>query len=71
MPKVKKINHVALVVEDIDAALMFWRDALGLELEKMSTKSLASRLETLGFSKERYTEIVDLIPLKVFESPTH
>ena len=35
MPKIKKINHVALVVEDIDAALEFWRDALGLELEKI------------------------------------
>jgi len=35
MPKIKKINHVALVVEDIEAALGFWRDALGLALEKI------------------------------------
>jgi methylmalonyl-CoA/ethylmalonyl-CoA epimerase len=33
MPDIKKIDHVALVVEDIDAALMFWRDALGLTLD--------------------------------------
>lgn len=33
MPEIKKIDHVALVVPDIDAALAFWRDALGLELE--------------------------------------
>lgn len=33
MAKVKKINHVGLVVNDIDNALKFWRDALGLELE--------------------------------------
>jgi methylmalonyl-CoA/ethylmalonyl-CoA epimerase len=29
---VKKINHVAVVVSDIDEALEFWQDALGLEL---------------------------------------
>jgi methylmalonyl-CoA/ethylmalonyl-CoA epimerase len=27
-----KINHVAIVVEDVDVALTFWRDALGLPL---------------------------------------
>jgi methylmalonyl-CoA/ethylmalonyl-CoA epimerase len=32
MTQVKKINHVAIVVADLDAALGFWRDALGLEL---------------------------------------
>lgn len=32
MEKVTKINHVAIVVADIEAALSFWRDALGLEL---------------------------------------
>jgi methylmalonyl-CoA/ethylmalonyl-CoA epimerase len=32
MPHVKQINHVAVVVEDMDQALSFWRDALGLEL---------------------------------------
>ena len=29
---IKKISHVAVVVSDIDAALEFWRDALGLKL---------------------------------------
>jgi methylmalonyl-CoA/ethylmalonyl-CoA epimerase len=32
MPTVKQINHVAVVVEDMDKALSFWRDALGMEL---------------------------------------
>jgi len=32
VPKIKKINHTAIVVEDIETALGFWRDALGLEL---------------------------------------
>lgn len=32
MPKIKKINHVAVVVADIDEALKFWQDALGIQL---------------------------------------
>ncbi len=27
-----KIDHIAILVEDIEDALPFWRDALGLEL---------------------------------------
>jgi methylmalonyl-CoA/ethylmalonyl-CoA epimerase len=29
---IKRIDHIAIVVEDIDTALGFWRDTLGLEL---------------------------------------
>ena len=32
MSPIKRINHVAIVVEDIEKALHFWRDALGLEV---------------------------------------
>jgi methylmalonyl-CoA/ethylmalonyl-CoA epimerase len=32
MAKITKINHIAVVVPDIDKSLSFWRDALGLEL---------------------------------------
>src|SRR5271157_814864 len=32
MSKVKAINHVAIVVEDMEKSLSFWRDALGIEL---------------------------------------
>ena len=32
MATIKRIDHIAIVVEDIDATLGFWRDALGLEL---------------------------------------
>ncbi len=35
MPKVKRINHVAVVVDDMDKALSFWRDALGMELHEL------------------------------------
>ena len=32
MSTIKRINHVAIVVDDIQSALSFWHDALGLEL---------------------------------------
>jgi len=32
MPSVKRIDHVAIVVDDIESALAFWRDGLGLEV---------------------------------------
>jgi methylmalonyl-CoA/ethylmalonyl-CoA epimerase len=35
MPQIKQINHVAVVVDDMDKALGFWRDALGIELHEM------------------------------------
>ena len=35
MPKVKQINHVAVVVQDLEKALLFWRDALGMELHEL------------------------------------
>ena len=35
MPKVKQVNHVAVVVEDMDKALSFWRDALEFELHEL------------------------------------
>jgi len=33
MSYIKKVNHVGVVVEDIDAALSFWQDALGIRLD--------------------------------------
>ena len=35
MPKVKQINHVAVVVDDMEKALGFWRDALGMDLHEL------------------------------------
>lgn len=35
--KVKKIDHLGVAVDSIDAALIFWRDALGLELTHVET----------------------------------
>ena len=33
MSRIKRIDHVALVVGNIDDALAFWQDALGVPLE--------------------------------------
>jgi len=35
MPEVRKVNHVAVVVDDMEKALSFWRDALGIELHEL------------------------------------
>jgi methylmalonyl-CoA/ethylmalonyl-CoA epimerase len=32
MAKVKKIDHIAVLTGDLESALSFWRDALGMEL---------------------------------------
>jgi methylmalonyl-CoA/ethylmalonyl-CoA epimerase len=31
MPEIKRIHHIAILVEDIDASLKFWRETLGLK----------------------------------------
>lgn len=35
MPKIKAINHVAVVVDDMEKSLSFWRDALGIDLHEL------------------------------------
>jgi len=46
--QIKKINHVAIVVENIDSALAFWRDQLGLDLDHIEdVPSQASKVAFL------------------------
>jgi len=62
MPEVKKINHVAIVVEDIDSALGFWRDVLGLALDHIEeVPSQASKVAfiPLGDSEVELVEPID------------
>jgi methylmalonyl-CoA/ethylmalonyl-CoA epimerase len=35
MPTIKRINHVAVVVDDIEKSLAFWRDGLGMQMQEM------------------------------------
>jgi hypothetical protein len=39
-----------------------------LELERINTEALASRLETIGLSIHRFHGLVDFIPVKSLES---
>ena len=32
MPTIKRIDHLAILVEDIPQAAAFWRDGLGIEI---------------------------------------
>jgi putative nucleotidyltransferase with HDIG domain len=50
------------------ADLLMSRFHTGLELERLDTETLSARLETIGFTLEQFPEIVDLIPVKVFEA---
>jgi len=35
MPVIKRIDHIAIVVDDIQSALGFWQEALGLKLAEV------------------------------------
>lgn len=53
---VKRIDHIAVVVDDIDTSLAFWRDALGLEMthleEVKGQESIIAFLPTGGSEVE-------------------
>jgi methylmalonyl-CoA/ethylmalonyl-CoA epimerase len=35
MPEIKRIDHVAILVDDVEKTLSFWRDALGIQMTHM------------------------------------
>jgi len=46
--KIKKINHVAILVRDIESSLSFWQDQLGLKLDHIeNVPSQASKVAFL------------------------
>lgn len=47
MAKIIKINHIAIVVPEIQAALTFWQDTLGLELNHI--EEVPSQKSTVAF----------------------
>jgi putative nucleotidyltransferase with HDIG domain len=49
------------------ADLLMSRFNTSLELERLNTEALASRLKTIGFSIDRFADIVDYIPVKSLE----
>lgn len=55
-----KINHIAVVVENLDQALNFWRDALGMPLHR--TEANPDEQVNIGFLEAGETEIELLEP---------
>lgn len=60
MAKITKINHVAVVVSDIDESLKFWRDALGIELHHL--EDVASEGVAVAFLPTGESEVELLKP---------
>lgn len=56
MPKIKAVNHVAVVVDDMEKSLSFWRDALGIALHELrdvpAEKSQVAFLPVAGVEVE-------------------
>ncbi|MBE9544263.1 MAG: HDOD domain-containing protein [Proteobacteria bacterium] len=61
-------RHLELAHVVYLADLLMSRFHSGLELERLNTQALASRMETIGLSIDKFPDIVDLIPVGVFES---
>ena len=47
MAKITKINHVAIAVSNLDSALSFWRDILGLQIAHI--EEVPSQNSTVAF----------------------
>jgi methylmalonyl-CoA/ethylmalonyl-CoA epimerase len=63
MPKIKQINHVAIVVEDMQKSLTFWRDALGLELHGL--RDVPAEMSQVAFLPLAGSEIELVQPTSV------
>lgn len=55
MPKVTAINHIAVVVDDMEKSLAFWRDALGIPIQEM--REIAAEKSRVAFLPLQGSEI--------------
>lgn len=62
MEEIKRIDHIAVVVEDLEKALPFWEEKLGLSLEKVET--VTSQDVKIAFLPVGESEIELLEPLR-------
>lgn len=60
MLPVKRIEHIAIAVDNLDTALAFWRDELGLELAQMS--EVPAEKSTVAFLPVGESEIELITP---------
>ncbi len=61
MTAIKRIDHVAVVVEDLEAALEFWQDALGLKLDHV--EELADQDAVVAFLPAGDSEVELVRPI--------
>jgi methylmalonyl-CoA/ethylmalonyl-CoA epimerase len=55
MAKITKINHVAIAVDDLEGALNFWRDILGLHVSHI--EDVPSQKSTVAFMPMGESEV--------------
>jgi methylmalonyl-CoA/ethylmalonyl-CoA epimerase len=55
MAKVIKLNHIAIAIPEIEGALGFWQDALGLKLDHV--EDVPSQKAQVGFLPVGESEI--------------
>jgi methylmalonyl-CoA/ethylmalonyl-CoA epimerase len=55
MTAIKKINHIAIAVQDLDEAIKFWRDELGLGLDHI--EEVSSQKSRVAFFQAGQDEI--------------
>jgi methylmalonyl-CoA/ethylmalonyl-CoA epimerase len=55
MSRVKRIDHIAVVVEDVQGALSFWRDALGIKMSHL--ENVPAEMSEVAFLPLGETEI--------------
>jgi len=60
MVRINRINHVAILIDDLESALSFWRDALGLTLSRVDDNS--SEMAKVAFLPAGNSDLELVIP---------
>ncbi len=60
MPKVKSIDHVAMVVADMQKSLSFWRDGLGINVSEL--REVPAESSRIAFLPLRGSEVELVLP---------
>jgi methylmalonyl-CoA/ethylmalonyl-CoA epimerase len=55
MPKITRIDHIAILVDDLSAPLSFWRDALGMDVTQV--KDIPAEAAQIAFLPSGGSEI--------------
>ena len=64
MAKITKINHIAVAVTDIEGALSFWRDGLGLDVDYV--EDVPSQKAVVAFLPVGESEVELVMPAAAY-----